>query len=401
VGGGGVEGGSEGQRRNPLPMTFDGPTLVIPTTTDWGVEHEGGTETFLRNLAREGSRRGMPIQILSTGTGPLKNGSVEVRPIMPTARNELVFVRALRRQLRSRTLPLPAGAVVLANAEHYVWPFMRSTEPVLLVAHGAVPPTLRSTRGRLKTLAFETLLEGRAIARASRIAVVSEGTGAYYRTKFPSAAHKVLQIPIGIDLDAVPQPGTPPGPDRWHLGPDRPKVLFAGRLSKEKGLPLLIEACGQLRAAGTPLQLIVAGDGPLRGWIQARSGANPWLRAVGRIHHADLMELILHSELVAIASAYEGLPTILLEALAAGVPVVSTDVGRAGELVAPSNGVVVGPSPGEFADGISRALRLDRRPANEEARRLRPLLSFRRTADRVFELAKAIATEELPWASSR
>ncbi len=377
-------------------MTSEEPTLVIPTTTDWDVEHEGGTETFLRNLAREGSRRGTPIQILSTGTHPRENGSVEVRPITPMARTELVFVRALRRQLRSRALSLPARAVVLANAEHYVWPFMRSPEPVLLLAHGAVPPTLRSTRGRLKTLAFETLLEGRAVARASRIAVVSEGTGAYYRTKFPDAAHKVLQIPMGVNLDDVPQPGTPPGRDRWHLGPDRPKVLFAGRLSKEKGLPILIEACEQLRATETPLQLIVVGEGPLRDWIRARSVANPWLRATGRIRHADLMDLMVQCDVVAIASTYEGLPTVLLEALAAGVPVVSTDVGRAKELVAPANGVVVGSSPGEVADGISRAWRLDHRAANEEARRLRPLLSFRRTADRVFELAKAIATEELP-----
>jgi glycosyltransferase involved in cell wall biosynthesis len=382
-------------------MTSDEPTLVIPTSTDWDVEGGGGTEAFLRNLAREGARRGTPIQILSTGRHPRTSGSVEVRPVTPTARTELTFVRALRRQLKSRALSLPARAVVLANAEHYVWPFMRSPEPVMLLAHGAVPPTLRSTRGRLKSLVFETLLEGRAVARASRIAVVSEGTGAYYRTKFPEGANKVVQIPMGVDLDEVPLPGTASRQDREEFGPDRPKVLFAGRLSKEKGLPLLVDACGLARAAGTPLQLFLAGDGPLRGWVQRQSADKPWVRPMGQIPHAALMELMLQCDLVAIASSYEGLPTVLLEALAAGVPVVSTDVGRAKELVGPANGVVAGQSPREFAAGILHASRLNRQAATEDAKRLRSFLGFRRTADTIFDLAKVIAMEGRPSAAPR
>ncbi len=371
-----------------------GPTIVIPTTTDWDVKREGGTESFIRNLAREGSRRGVPIQILSTGENRWMDGSVEVRPIIGRTRSELSYVRALRRKLKARELSLPAEALVLANAEHYVWPFMDTSGPVLMIAHGAVAPTLRFTRGRLKTLLFETMLEGRAVARASRIAVVSEGTGDYYRNRFPRARFKIVQVPFGIPLDDLPLPGTAPQRDRWGLGPDRPKVLFAGRLSKEKGLPLLLEACGQVRAKGTPLQLVVAGDGPLRSWVVDQSAARPWLRALGSVDHRDLMDLMVHCDLVAIASIYEGLPTVLLEALSVGVPVVSTDVGRARELIGAASGVVVGRSPGEFADGISRSSRLNRRETQEASKRLRPLLDFRHTADKIFELAQKVAAEE-------
>src|SRR5206468_7477790 len=137
---------------------------------------------------------------LSTGTRTLNNGSIEIRPIAPSARTELAYVRALRRKLRTRQVSLPTPAVVLANAEHYVWPFLESQVPVLLLAHGAVPPTLRSTRGRLKTFAFEAFLERRAVHRASRILVVSEGTGTYYRAKFPESSRKVESISFGVDL---------------------------------------------------------------------------------------------------------------------------------------------------------------------------------------------------------
>ena len=198
-----------------------GPTIVIPTTTNWDVKREGGTESFIRNLAREGSQRGVPIQILSTGGNRCMDGSVEVKPIIGRARSELSYVRALRRKLKSRELSLPAEALVLANAEHYVWPFMDTSGPVLMIAHGAVAPTLRTTRGLLKTLLFETMLEGRAVARASRIAAVSERTGAYYLKKFPRARSKIIQLPFGINLDDLPLPGTPPRIDRWELGPDR------------------------------------------------------------------------------------------------------------------------------------------------------------------------------------
>jgi len=261
----------------------------------------------------------------------------------------------------------------------------------LLLAHGAVPPTLRATRGRLKTLAFEVFLEPRAIYRASRILAVSEDTAAYYREKFPEASWKVSQISMGVDLDAVPQPGAPRPEDRWGLGPGGPKVLFAGRLSKEKGLPLLIEACDRVRHSGTPLELLVAGDGPLRGWIHERMKSKGWIHALGRVPHSDLMELMVHSDLLAIASIYEGLPTVLLEAVCAGVPVVSTKVGRAGELLGPANGVIVGRSPQELADGILRASRLDRAVVGETDRHLRSLLDFRLTAEAIFDNARTVA----------
>jgi len=369
------------------------PTLVVPTTADWDVEREGGTEKFIRSLAHEASLRHKPVEILSTGIHAVNNGSVKVRPVIPAARSEFAYIRALRRKLRAREVSLPGGAVVLANAEHYVWPFLESQVPVLLLAHGAVPPTLRSTRGRLKTFAFEAFLERRAVHRASRILVVSEGTGTYYRAKFPESSRKVESISFGVDLDAVPSPESARPEDRWGLGSGRPKVLFAGRLSREKGLPLLIEACVQVRASGTPLHLVVAGDGPLRGWVREQSSSKSWIHPLGRVPHSELMELMGYSDLLAIGSSYEGLPTVLLEAVCAGLPVVSTNVGRAGELLGPANGVVVERSPRDFADGIIRASRLDRALVGKAARQLRPRLDFRRTADAIFEMSGTTLVE--------
>ena len=337
-------------------------TLIVPTSTNWEVEREGGTEKFIRSMAREASRRLQPLQILSTGTNTVTSGSVVVRPVVRNARTELAYVRALRRNLRARVFPIPDHAVVLANAEHYVWPFLDTHVPVMLLAHGAVPPTLRRTGGLLMTLAFELLLERRAIQRADRILVVSKNTEAYYRKKFPEASRKVALIPMGVDLDAIPSPETRVVNDRSEMGHGRPRVLFAGRLSKEKGLPLIVRACSIVRAEGErkSLELTVAGDGPLRGWLQDRCRSTRWIHALGRVPHSELMELMVRSDLLTIGSSYEGLPTVLLEALCAGLPIVSTNVGRARELLGRESGVVVERTPGDFAEGIVRASKLDR-----------------------------------------
>jgi len=290
-------------------------------------------------------------------------------------------------------LAMPDRAVVLANAEHYVWPFFDTQVPVILLAHGAIPPTLRQTGGLLKTLAFELLLERRAIHRADRILVVNEDTGAYYRKKFPEASRKVALIPMGVDLDAIPSPETRATKDRLEIGPGRPRVLFAGRLSKEKGLPLIVQACSIVRAEreGGGLELTVAGDGPLRGWLQARCRSTRWIHALGRVPHSELMELMASSDLLTIGSTYEGLPTVLLEALCAGLPIVSTNVGRASELLGRQNGVVVERTPGDFAEGIVRASKIDRLGAAKADAQLRPLLDFRRTADVIFETARTVS----------
>jgi len=106
-----------------------------------------------------------------------------------------------------------------------------------------------------------------------------------------------------------------------------------------------------------------------------------------------LMELMTHCDLLAIASAYEGLPTVLLEAVCAGLPVVSTNIGRARELLGPANGVIAERSAREFADGIVLASRLDRLVAEEVDLQLRPRLDFRHTADAIFAIARTIADE--------
>jgi len=351
------------------------PTVIVPTTMNWEVTRGGGLESFLRDLAAEAQKRSIPLVLFSTGSRELHLGCVTVKPIIERAVSEFAFVRALRRRVRSDASLVPSDGVILANAEHYVWPFLSTKRPILLLAHGAVPPTLARAKGRLKAFVFEQTIEKRAVARAALIAAVSEETVRYYTEKFPSSRAKITRLPMGIDLSRIPRV-----PERFSSqsvhDAARPRVLFVGRLSREKGLPLLLSASSRLRTRAPRLQLIVVGEGPLAAWLQREARGNPHIHLLGSLPHVRVLELMQECDVLAITSGYEGLPTVLLEALALGLPVVTTNVGVASEVVRPEIGVI----------GMEAALRIDRTVARSFAASVRPDISFTRTSDRLFEL---------------
>jgi glycosyltransferase involved in cell wall biosynthesis len=129
-------------------------------------------------------------------------------------------------------------------------------------------------------------------------------------------------------------------PTRFRLsaqeagGPVR--LAAIGRFEPIKGYALLLEACAGLGARGVDWRLELIGDGPLRGALerQARDlGIEPRVRFAGAVAPDDLPSLLERSHLLVVSSFMEGLPIVLMEAMASGLPVVSTRVAGVTELV--------------------------------------------------------------------
>jgi glycosyltransferase involved in cell wall biosynthesis len=132
-------------------------------------------------------------------------------------------------------------------------------------------------------------------------------------------------------------------------------VLSVGRLEGEKNPLLLAEVLARLRERGGPWRLIVCGDGGLRGELAER------LRALGVADHAELLgtvdfdrlrELYREGHALLHVSLTEGVPQVIFEAFAAGLPVVATDVGGVAEAAGDAALLV---SPGDAA-AAARAL---------------------------------------------
>lgn len=171
-------------------------------------------------------------------------------------------------------------------------------------------------------------------------------------------SEKVAVIPLGVPAPAPP--GVRPGP---------PVIGFAGRLVPVKDPVLLVKAAAAIRRETPTIRLRIAGDGPLRGEV-ARVAREEGLS--GRVEHLgwidDMEGFYRGIHCLILSSRNEGTPRSILEAQAAGIPVVATDVGGVrdlfqhrrdeGELRICDEGIIVRErSPGALARAAVRILR--------------------------------------------
>ncbi|MFD1427263.1 glycosyltransferase involved in cell wall biosynthesis [Kroppenstedtia sanguinis] len=125
---------------------------------------------------------------------------------------------------------------------------------------------------------------------------------------------------------------------REHLQlPEQEKIiLYVGNLYKVKGIEYLIDAFAIVADQHPEFHLYLVGDGPLRGPLKKRSrekGIEGRIHFTGRRPHDEIPWWVNSSDVVALSSLSEGLPSILLEAMGCGKPVVATDVGGVSEIL--------------------------------------------------------------------
>jgi len=139
-------------------------------------------------------------------------------------------------------------------------------------------------------------------------------------------------IPNGFSpVEDVPeQPSVLSGRDH-----SRPLISFVGRLSDQKGVDVLMDAFDSY--GGDPgFDLAIAGKGELSGWLEERhsnSEAMEHISVLGLVSDAEKRWLYENSAAIAIPSRFEGLPTVLLESMHSGTPVVMADVNGLGRMV--------------------------------------------------------------------
>jgi glycosyltransferase involved in cell wall biosynthesis len=157
----------------------------------------------------------------------------------------------------------------------------------------------------------------------------------------------------------VVKPNFVPDPGRGRMGPPA-DFLFIGRLSPEKGVHVLLEAC---RGNNVPLTII--GDGPERARLQAM--AEPAVHFAGKLQREKIQQYLSSALALIVPSLwYEGCPLVVLEAYAAGVPVIASNIGGLGELVQDGKtGLVFAPGDSQ---GLARCMDIiESQPALQRA----------------------------------
>lgn len=182
-------------------------------------------------------------------------------------------------------------------------------------------------------------------------------------------------------------------------GPEARLLCHVGGFTREKNHLGLLDAFAQIRARCADVHLLLFGDGPLRGAIQARATAAGLGESVHFLGYRDeARDLMAGADVMLLSSDIEGIPGVVLEAAARRVPAVCTDVGAVGEFVEDGQTGMLVP-PGDMAALANGAIRLleDRalqRQLGENAyRRVREEYDMPRTVDQ-FEAAYRQAVGE-------
>ena len=170
---------------------------------------------------------------------------------------------------------------------------------------------------------------------------------------------RIHVVPNGIDARRFEVGDRTAARRALNLDPDRRRLVCVSRLSREKGIDLLVDAMARVR---DPLVcLTVVGDGPEYAALLARRdrlGLAARVDFAGRRDHDEIPRWMAAADVVVLSSRSEGHPNVLVEALASGRPVVATRVGGVPEIVAgPELGIVVPPEDAAaLARGIDDAL---------------------------------------------
>lgn len=325
--------------------------LPVPGTRPIRVAHlihslaPGGAEALLIDLARAAPAAGLEIAVLplvrtdgDRYARTLRDLGVPVPALdLPTRWDPRAFARATTRLRRWRPdvlhTHLKHADLVGAVASRLTGVPQVSTLHVIEDGSTGRTPLHRAKR-RLAAAA-------RASTARTTIAV-SEAQRRWYLGAFASAdPARVVTVPNGV---ADPRAGRDTvavrARTRAGLGCADGEVLIAqvAVARPGKGHATLLEAMRRL--GDVPVRLIVAGDGPLRTELEARAaGLGDRVRFLG--HRDDVPDLLAAADVVAHPSEFDALPTALIEALAAGRPVVATRVGGLPEVVTPETGMFV------------------------------------------------------------
>lgn len=195
---------------------------------------------------------------------------------------------------------------------------------------------------------------------SSLVIVCSDSMKSDTKLKYSVPEDKLVVIPIGVDPAKFQRSGLDRGRVRAELGigPLQKFALFVGRLTHQKGCEYLIRAIPSV-SKYYDIRLIVVGEGYLRGDLEqvAKSTGEPWRIAFrGFLPDSDAVELMLSSDVMVMPSVYEPFGVVALEAMAARIPVVASQVDGLAEIVSHERtGLLVYPrDPSSISWGISR-----------------------------------------------
>lgn len=204
---------------------------------------------------------------------------------------------------------------------------------------------------------------------------------------------RISVVENGIDPDFFEQAKAPELKDRVFQNPDlSPRLGTVGLLNAAKGHDVLLEAFARLRERFPSAGLVMVGEGALRASLERRIDRLGLAdRVVLAGYRNDVPRVLKELDLFVFPSLWEGMPYVVLEAMASGLPVVATDVNGSRDLVVPGEtGTIVPPSDVDALDDACADILDDPRKAKTMANNARERVRAHYTLDVMLDKIEAV-----------
>ncbi|MCS6923666.1 MAG: glycosyltransferase [Fimbriimonadales bacterium] len=304
----------------------------------------GGAERVVVTLANEFVKRGYRVDVVNSyyQEGYQKLLAPEVNLIVLGVRRRLLAAPRLAKYLRQYR---PSAMLATVNTIAAVSARLLARVPTRLVLREATTPSqeLLHSNASLRAKLVRRWSLKWLYPRADCIIAVSKGVAQDIQRLAPAAADKIRIVYNPVISAELFQKADEQPPHRWFQNPESPIVLSIGRLVPLKGYDTLLRAFAQVRRQ-TPAQLVILGEGKERARLEQLAtelGVRPFFDLPG--FDPNPFRYMRQANVYVLSSRYEGLPNALIQAMALGCPVVSTDCpsgpneildgGKYGELV--------------------------------------------------------------------
>lgn len=361
----------------------------------------GGLEKFIIEFVPALRKLGVDAVIVGVSRGQSQLASESHFPVIKTDKTKgIAFRFYLGLMIRGRQVVRPGDIIHCHRPEHAAV-LLLHRNPKIVTVHTSIYDDMALRKGGPLGAAYRLferyVFSNPGLFGICRVVFASEKIKARYDGLYPGIRDISISLRTGIDtgkFSFMRQDARDEIRRSLGIACNSPLVLSAGRLDSMKGIPFLLESFKSIEVKMPGAVLLIAGEGAIRGELEskAKSLGLKNARFVGNVENERLPEYYAAADVFAVTSLYEGGPITIYESLSCATPVVSTDVGVAGEMIRDGvNGYVVkARSPEEFATKILAVLR-DKVKFRQNCEREMPDVSIESSARKYKGLYEEIA----------
>ncbi|MFB0561241.1 MAG: glycosyltransferase family 4 protein [Candidatus Lokiarchaeia archaeon] len=315
----------------------DKPYLKILQVSPYLLPHAGGSEWYCYQLSNQLAERGHEVHIITSklyANSPFreKKGGFNVHRC-PCAGiiwnfNPATFI--MHKLLKSKADVIHAHSYIFLTSNQVAFTKKLNRIPFLLHLHGGIDYSYLtndfSTRFKfyVKKRIYDPTLGKLTVQTADAVASVSKRDIKLAKKLWGLNKEKLYWVPNAINLDKFNR-------DNHNESKDPLNVVFIGRLEAFKGVHTFLEVAKLVGKERDDADFLIIGDGSLRNYLL--NNFNDCVKVLGQTPHENIPKTLSKTSVLVLPSYMEGLPTVCLEALAAEVPVVASNVGGTPEVV--------------------------------------------------------------------